>query len=118
MEVDLRRDGYFVEDESWCRAEERYRRFLEKNSQKKVLFLELGVGNEHAGDCMKYPFWQMTGRWKNAFYVCLNQGQAWAPEELKGRSLCVDEDIADVLEKLAKGKISGAGAEEQEVAAL
>ena len=117
MEVNLRRDGYFVEDESWCRAEERYRRFLEKNSQKKVLFLELGVGMNTPG-IIKYPFWQMTGRWKNAFYVCLNQGQAWAPEELKGRSLCVDEDIADVLEKLAKGKIAGAGAEEQEVAAL
>lgn len=96
MEVNLRCDGYFVEDEKWHQAAEQYYTFLEKNKNKKLLFLELGVGMNTPG-IIKYPFWQMANQWKNSFYVCINKGQAWAPDEIKDRSICLDSDIGQVL---------------------
>lgn len=99
MEVNLRRDEYFVEDEAWHQAAERYEEFLRNSSNGKVLFWELGVGMNTPG-IIKYPFWQLTGRWEQASYLCMNQGQAWAPEEIREKSLCINEDIAQVLKEL------------------
>lgn len=44
MEVNLRCDGYFVEDEAWMRACGRYEEFLRENKGRSVVYLELGVG--------------------------------------------------------------------------
>lgn len=101
MEVNLRCDGYFVEDEDWHKAAERYGIFLEENQNKKIVFLELGVGMNTPG-IIKYPFWQMTIQWKNSFYICINKGQAWAPTEIKERSICMDTDIHYVIELLER----------------
>ena len=49
---------------------------------------------------IKYPFWQMTAKNLKAVYVCINQGQAFCPEEIKRQSVCIDADIAEVLKKL------------------
>ena len=42
--MNLRCDNYFVEDEAWHAAADRYADFLEQNKDKKVVLLELGVG--------------------------------------------------------------------------
>ena len=60
------------------------------------MFLELGVGYNTPG-IIKYPFWQMTSTFQHAFYVCLNQGEAYAPEEIRRKSVCMNEDIGVVL---------------------
>lgn len=96
MEVNLRCDSLFVEDDAWQQARKRYEGFLKKNREKRLLFLELGVGM-NTPVIIKYPFWQMTLHYKNAFYICINQGEAWAPEKIEARSLCIDEDIQTVL---------------------
>lgn len=44
MTMNLRADNTFVEDEGWHIAAHRYQAFLRKIQNKKVLFLELGVG--------------------------------------------------------------------------
>lgn len=106
MEVNLRCDSNFVEDETWNRAAMRYDAFLKEKGgrgKEQVMFLELGVGMNTPA-IIKYPFWQMTNRWKNAYYICVNQGQAWAPREIRGRSLCIDGDISEVFKAL-KGEI-------------
>lgn len=99
MEVNLRCDSYFVEDEAWYQAAGRYDVFLKESRNKRVLFLELGVGL-NTPSIIKYPFWNMAHKWKQAFYICINKGQAWAPEELSGRTLCLDLDIAYVLDAI------------------
>ncbi|RHP36142.1 SIR2 family NAD-dependent protein deacylase [Lachnotalea sp. AF33-28] len=99
MEVNLRCDQYFVEDEAWHEAEARYEVFLAENQEKRVLFLELGVGM-NTPVIIKYPFWQMTRKLDRAFYICVNRGQAWAPEEISERSLCMDGDIAEILNEV------------------
>jgi NAD-dependent SIR2 family protein deacetylase len=99
MEVNLRIDGYFVEDDHWHKASARYSAFLEENQNKKLLFLELGVGMNTPG-IIKYPFWQMTNHLKNSFYICINKGQAWAPDQIKDRSICIDGDIGEIIKKM------------------
>ena len=99
MSMNLRADDTFAEDEGWHRAAERYSEFLRRHEGQSVLFLELGVGYNTPG-IIKYPFWQMTSKNPNAFYACINQGQAVCPEIIQNRSLCVSADIGDALSAL------------------
>lgn len=99
MSMNLRADETFVEDEGWYEARDRYVNFLQQNINNHILFLELGVGGNTPG-IIKYPFWQMTMQNKNAVYVCINMGEAFAPKEIVNRSICIDGDIGDILEKL------------------
>ena len=99
MSMNLRADQTFVEDEGWHQAAERYERFIQEHKKQKIVFLELGVGYNTPG-IIKYPFWQMTNTFPEAFLICLNQSQANAPKEIKNKSVCLDEDIGKVLEQL------------------
>ena len=99
LTVNLRSDDKFVEDEGWHKAAERYENFLRTRSGLKILFLELGVGF-NTPVIIKYPFWQMTAKNSNAVYACLNKGQAFCPQEIDRQTICIDADIAEVLEKL------------------
>ncbi len=59
------------------------------------------VRNKHnTPGIIKYPFWQMTYRNPKAVYACVNYGDAAAPGEIAGRSVCIDGDIGAVLKKL------------------
>jgi NAD-dependent SIR2 family protein deacetylase len=99
MSMNLRADNTFVEDEGWQEHAELYTRFLRNHQNKKTLFMELGVGYNTPG-IIKYNFWRMTDEWKNATYACLNYGEAAAPGEIEDKSICINEDIGSVIEKL------------------
>ena len=97
--MNLRADDSFVEDEGWHKASEAYSNFLEENRTKHVLFLELGVG-ANTPVIVKYPFWQMTKLNPNAVYACINYSEAFCPQEIEDRSICIDGDIAKVLDEI------------------
>ena len=99
MTMNLRSDDSFVEDEGWHRAAERYENFLRTRAGLKILFLELGVGY-NTPVIIKYPFWHMTAKNPNAAYACINLGDAYAPDNIAARSICIDGDIGKVLEGL------------------
>ena len=99
LAMNLRSDDTFVEDRGWHLAAERYENFLRTRQGQKLLFLELGVGYNTPG-IIKYPFWQMTARNPQATYACINQGQAVCPHEIEKQSICIDEDIGEVLARL------------------
>jgi NAD-dependent SIR2 family protein deacetylase len=99
MTQNLRADDKFVEDEGWHAAAERYNEFLQKHKDKEVLFLELGVGFNTPG-IIKFSFWRMTHEWKNSTYACINYGEAYVPDEIKAKSISINDDIGAVLEKL------------------
>jgi hypothetical protein len=63
------------------------------------LFLELGVGYNTPG-IIKYNFWHMVNDWPDAVYACLNFGEAYAPDEIAEKSICISDDIGNILEKL------------------
>lgn len=92
MSMNLRCDGTFVEDDGWHEAARRYQDFLEKHKNARTLFLELGVGENTPG-IIKYPFWNLTYKNKNAFYASLNMEKEEIPIELKARSVLIKGDI-------------------------
>lgn len=92
MSMNLRSDDTFVQDDGWYAAADRYQDFIERHQGKKMLYLELGVGSNTPG-IIKYPFWQMTADNPKASYVCINYGQAYAPKEIAGQSVCLNGDI-------------------------
>lgn len=99
MTMNLRCDDTFVQDRGWYAAQERYADFLRRHKQGKVLYLELGVGN-NTPVIIKYPFWRYTLENPDAVYACINHGQAYAPREIAERSICLDADIGFVLPEL------------------
>lgn len=99
MAMNLRADDTFVEDGGWHQAAERYESFLRARKGMKLLFLELGVG-ANTPVIIKYPFWRMTAENKNAFYACINYGEALCPQEIADRALCIDADIGAALKAL------------------
>ncbi|WP_455542101.1 hypothetical protein [Intestinibacter sp.] len=101
MEVNLRCDNYFVEDKAWHESAERYKTFLNENCNKKIVFMELGVGM-NTPVIIKYPFWKMTNALKNAHYICINKGESYAPKEIEKKSICVNCDIGEIIEKLGR----------------
>ena len=96
MSMNLRADDTFVEDEGWHKAAERYDEFLRRHEGLHILFLELGVGM-NTPVIIKYPFWKMTYANSKAVYACLNFGEAYAPDEIRGQSICINGDIHKVL---------------------
>lgn len=104
LTLNLRSDDRFVEDEGWQAACERYTGFLKgitESGKGRILFLELGVGFNTPA-IIKYPFIRMTLTNENAVYACVNKGEAAAPDAIADRSICINEDIKDVLEALCK----------------
>lgn len=99
MTMNLRCDDTFVEDEGWHKAAERYENFLRTRSEQKILFLELGVGY-NTPTIVKYSFWRMAHDWKDATYACLNYGEAYAPDEIRKKSICINGDIGEILSQI------------------
>ena len=101
MTTNLRCDDKFVEDDGWHKAAENYQKFLEDNKNKKILFLELGVG-WNTPVIIKYPFIRMTHQFNKAYYVCINKGDNYVPDEIKSKSLIIDDDIKKMIELIKK----------------
>lgn len=99
MNMNLRADDTFVEDEGWHAAAARYADFLRRHEGLRVVYLELGVGG-NTPVIIKYPFWRMTAADPNAVYACLNLEPAYIPAEVASRSICIEGDIGRTLSLL------------------
>ena len=101
MTMNLRTDESFVEDTGWKMAVKRYQDFLHSHKGKHVLYWELGVGM-NTPVIIKFPFWRYTEENPNAYYACLNLGEAGCSEKIVERSICLNADIDKVLRDLLK----------------
>lgn len=99
MTTHLRIDGRFVEDKGWQDASYRYEKFRQEHKHDKILYLELGVG-DNTPVIIKYPFWDATARNENAIYACVNLGESCAPAKIANQSILIDDDINIVLNNL------------------
>ncbi|MCR4826755.1 MAG: hypothetical protein K5882_07395 [Bacteroidales bacterium] len=110
MEVNLRSDETFVEDEGWHAASERYVDFVRRHMNVethgraslpngKILFLDLGSGG-NTPVVFKIPFIKWTMQNPNAVYATVNMGEAFTVEQIADRSIVINADINDVLNSL------------------
>ncbi|MDO4650961.1 MAG: Sir2 silent information regulator family NAD-dependent deacetylase [Eubacteriales bacterium] len=117
LTTNLRCDNTFVQDDGWYAAQNRFASFLSHHGvsgsfgfvnvpaptrgdeDQKVVYLELGIG-ANTPSIVKYPFWRATHANPNATYVCMNYGEAYAPNEIRKQSICLDGDIKDLLKSM------------------
>ncbi|MGN0323311.1 MAG: SIR2 family NAD-dependent protein deacylase [Oliverpabstia sp.] len=99
MTMNLRCDDTFVQDEGWYAAQNRYADFVRQHEHGKVLYLELGVGN-NTPVIIKYPFWRMTLQNPSAIYACINLENNFIISEIKNQAIMIKMDIALAIHKL------------------
>lgn len=99
MTMNLRCDQTFVQDEGWDQGKFRYNDFINKHRDLKIIYLELGVG-QNTPVIIKYPFWNYTNSNKKATYVCINYGESFCPDEIKKQAILINGDIDQVINDL------------------
>ena len=103
MEMNLRVDNYFVEDENWHAAEERFSRFLSESKNGKTVLLELGVGF-NTPTIIRFPFEKLAREHETVSLVRLSRSKAMVPASLGERAVGINADMAqsitDISEKL------------------
>lgn len=92
-------DNTFLQGKAWQAAYQRYEDFVRRYHDKKLLLLELGVG-DMTPSVIKLPFWDMTSKFPDTFLVTVNLEKASAPEQLKGKSLAIREDLSHFLQEI------------------
>jgi len=103
MAMHLRCDNYFVEDESWHEAADRYADFLEEVKGKKVVLLELGVGF-NTPIIIRFPFEKMVRENATFNLIRLNMDEAVVPESFGDRAIGIGGDMTRAVTDL-KGLI-------------
>ncbi len=94
--------GYtFLEGAKYKDEYRKINEFIQEYKNKKMLFLELGVGRM-TPMFIQEPFWNLTYQLPQAFYITINPKDAILPKELAAKGLTIKEDIAQVLEKAVK----------------
>lgn len=96
MEVNLRKDAYFVQDDNWYRQDEKYGKFLDNTKDKKVLLLELGVGFNTPG-IIRLPFEQMVYNNDKWNLVRINKDNTSTFLDIEDKIIKIKDDISAVF---------------------
>ena len=96
MEPNLRKDGYFVEDELWHKQNDIYGEFLDKNKDKKLVLLEFGVGFNTPG-IIRFPFEKMVAQNKNWTLIRFNRETQCYYEWDEENFVPIEEDINSIF---------------------
>ena len=103
MEMHLRVDQYFIEDESWHKAARRYEDFLRAYARGELVLLEMGVGF-NTPTIIRYPFEEITLANPHALLVRMNS-EAVAPRlPIHSRTVNIEAHMPWVVEQLLKEK--------------
>lgn len=98
MEINIRKDNFFVEDEKWHEMSKNYSEFLKNaDDDKNIVFLELGVGFNTPA-IIRYPFEQMTYNCPNATLIRLNRDYSQAIPENKDKTISFNEEISEIFD--------------------
>ena len=95
MDINLRKDDKFVEDEKWMMMRKNYEDFLSRIDGKLAL-LEIGVGF-NTPSIIRYPFEQITYNSNNTTLIRINKEYADAITENKDKTISFDEDVLEIL---------------------
>ncbi|HIY19880.1 MAG TPA: NAD-dependent protein deacetylase [Candidatus Blautia avistercoris] len=79
--------------------EEQYQKisdYIQKNSTKKLLLIELGVGRM-TPMFIQEPFWSLTCSLPDTRYISVNAQYAFLPRQIEDKGVAIQGDIAAVL---------------------
>ena len=103
MNMNLRIDQYFVQDEEWYIAEKRFGDFLSEaiSSGRKICLLELGVGF-NTPTIIRFPFEKLTRENEQISLVRLNLNEALIPEHFGARAVGINVDMQQSIEDICR----------------
>lgn len=96
MDMNLRKDANFVQDENWYGQLQNYERFLDKAQNKNVVLLEIGVGFNTPG-IIRFPFEQMTLNNLKTTLIRINKDYPLPMLEIKNKIISFDEDVNKII---------------------
>lgn len=99
MEMNLRCDRYFVEDDAWHKAEERFSEALAGCRGKRTVLLELGAGF-NTPTIIRFPFEKLVREYPDMSLIRLNMDEAVVPESFGDRAVGIDEDMEKSIRDL------------------
>lgn len=89
--------GNFLQGRKYDGEYQKVSKYIQKNSGRRILFLELGVGRM-TPMFIQEPFWNLTLNMPEARYIAVNDRYAFLPEDIEERGMVIRGDIARVLE--------------------
>ena len=99
MDMNLRKDANFVQDENWYRQSEKYEDFLSRSKGKNVVLLEIGVGFNTPG-IIRFPFERMTAISEKTTLIRINKDYPNPMLEIKNKTISFDEDTNKIIKDL------------------
>ncbi|MDO9339896.1 MAG: Sir2 family NAD-dependent protein deacetylase [Bacteroidales bacterium] len=97
MEVNLRKDNFFVQDSSWYTSEGNYRKSISGTESISTVFIELGVGYNTPG-IIRFPFETMVHNNPNALLIRVNRDHPNGMTENLGSTISFNEDMTAVID--------------------
>lgn len=99
MDMNLRKNDFFVQDDGWYEEEERFSDFLSDTIDKKLVLLELGVGF-NTPTIIRYPFEKLVREHDNISLIRLNLDQAIVPKSFGNRAVGINADMAESIKDI------------------
>ena len=99
MDMNLRKDANFVQDENWYRQSKKYEDFLSRSKGKNVVLLEIGVGFNTPG-IIRFPFERMTAISEKTTLIRINKDYPNPMLEIRNKTISFDEDTNKIIEDL------------------
>lgn len=103
MEMHLRVDEYFIEDDAWHRAARRYEGFLSRHAKGNLVLLELGVGF-NTPTIIRYPFEELAFFNPGALLVRMNRENMAPRLPIQSRTLNMTGPMPEVMAQLLATK--------------
>lgn len=99
MDMNLRKDANFMQDENWYKQARKYEKFLAESQSKNLLLIEIGVGF-NTPSIIRFPFEQMVYSDLKTTLIRINKDYLLIREEIKGKSIAFDEDTEQIIKDL------------------
>lgn len=101
MDMNLRKDDHFVQDEVWYAAEERFSDYLSEAIDQKLVLVELGVGF-NTPTIIRFPFEKLVREHENINLIRLNLDQAIVPKSFGKRAVGINADMAESIRDIVQ----------------
>ena len=99
MEMNLRKDGNFIQDENWYKQSKKYENYLDKIKDKNVVLLEIGVGFNTPG-IIRFPFEQMVYNNLKTTLIRINKDYPQTMLEINNKTISFNEETDRIIEDL------------------
>ena len=100
MAVHVRKNQYFVQDEAWHAAAERYEEFMSRYADNgRIVMLELGIGFNTPA-IIRFPFERIAFQNPKATIIRLNSDYPEGPAETASRTISFTEDMDTVIKRI------------------